>query len=165
MYGWKSSIIYMFVCMVAVPLAVLITTYGSIIVTVMRRRWNSREVAEMTSASNDKEQPEPRRQRQDTRLIVIPAVITALFVANLMPIFVVSYMSQYYGVKPSRHLLRFIHVIFYFHPIFNSFVYFFVDARFLAKFVRLFRRKNIDEDNMSMASVTEVAVVRQWILS
>ena len=150
----KSAFVYVFMCMVAVPLVFLIITYGSIIVTVLRRRWNSR--AEMRSTSGGKEQTEPCNQRFNTSLIVVCTVVTVLFMACWMPVFTLMYLRLYYRMNVNRHFVHYVHVMFYCHPVLNPCVYFFVDARFRAKFVRLFCRKQIDGDNISMASVTEV---------
>ena len=161
-YYVKSAFVYVFMCVVAVPLAVLIITYGSIIATVLHRRWNSRVTVEVMSTSGGQEQAKPCRQRRNTGLIAVCAVVTVLFMACWMPVFTVMYLRLYYRIKVNRHFVQYVQVMFYCHPVLNPCVYFFVDARFRAQFVRLFCRKQIDGDNISMASVTEVVTTHQW---
>ena len=159
-YHLKSSFVYMFTSMVAVPLVCLIVAYGTIIVTVIRRRRDSHVTVEKTSASSgssgDTDETGARSRRTNTRLIVTCIIITILAVVSWMPVYVLMYLRKYYHVTTNRHIHHYVIIIFYFHPVFNPLVYFFVDARFRAGFMRLFRRKKVGEENISMASVTKI---------
>ena len=158
-YHLESSFIYMFTSMVAVPLVCLIVAYGTIIVSVIRRRRDSRVTVEKTPASSgrsgDTDDTGVRGRRTNTRVIVTCVIITLLAVVSWMPVYILMYLRKYYHVTTNRYINHYVIILFYFHPVFNPIVYFFVDARFRSGFLRLFRCKKVGEENISMASVTK----------
>ena len=154
-----SSYVYMFTVLVLLPSAVLVLAYGTIIVTVLRRQWNDRADFRMTSAlseSADDKRKENSYSRINARLIFMCSIVTVLFVVCWFPTLLLIYLRKFKGLSLSANVNNYTRVAYYFHPMLNPMVYFFVDPRFRSIVVRLFWPKKIDNDNMSMASATQV---------
>ena len=154
----KSSYVYIFTVVVLLPSAVLVLAYGTIIVTVLRRQWSDRANVRMTSALSESadDKKENSYSRINARLIVMCAIITVLFMFCWYPTLLLIYLRRYNGVVLSAMINDYIRVAYYFHPMLNPLVYFFVDPRFRSIAVRLFWPKKVDNDNISMASATQV---------
>ena len=153
----------MFTVLALLPSAILVLAYGTIIVTVVRRKWKDHIDVQLTSAT--KETTDDKRQeshygRGNARVIVMCAIVTVVFLFCWLPALILVYLRKYGNVTLSTHVDHYAHVMYYFHPVLNPLVYFFVDSRFRSVFLRLFRHKKIDHgnDDISMASVTEVGV-------
>ena len=133
---------------ICVPSVVLLALYGTTVGVVLnrQRKPNASVAPELpggTSTAFQKEQA-ARRQRRSIRVATTCAVVTLLFLACWLPIWVMAFLVMFEVVELSLRLFHWAMAFTYFHPCVNPVVYFIVDDRFRSVFLHMVRRKNIE---------------------
>ena len=128
-----------------VPSVVLLAFYGTTVcVVVSRQRKPNASVAPEppggTSTTLQKEQA-ARRQRRSFRVAITCAMVTLLFLACWLPIWVMAFFVMFEVVEVRLRFLHWAIAVTYFHPCVNPVVYFIVDDRFRSVFLQIVQRK------------------------
>ena len=147
-YNTRIDYVYMSFTAMLVPSVVLLALYGTTVgVVVNRERKPNASVAPEqlggTSTALQKEQA-ARRQRRSIRVATTCAMVTLLFLACWLPIWVMAFLVMFEVVEVSLGFLHWAIAFSYFHPCVNPVVYFIVDDRFRSVFLHIVRRKNND---------------------
>ena len=156
---------YMFLTAVGLPSVVLLTLYGSIVgVVVHRQRKVNASIPPDPAGgvasvlSTMKKDQAARRQRRAIRVAATCAVVTILFLACRLPVWIISFLRAFGIAEVSRNVAYWTIVIIYLHSCFNPVVYFITDERFRSVFLRVIcRRKDTDVDVSLPASVNTTA--------
>ena len=152
----------MFLTAIVLPTVLLLTLYGGIVgVIVHRQRKENANVAPDPaggSASVQSTMPKlqaDRRQRRAIRVAATCAVVTILFLACWLPIWITTFLRVFNVAESSKIFLHWTTVIIYLHSCMNLVVYFIADDRFRTSFLRVIcRRKGIDVANTMSATPT-----------
>ena len=145
-YNTKIDFVYMSFTAMFVPSVVLLALYGTTVcVVVSRQRKPNASVAPEppggTSTTLQKEQA-ARRQRRSIRVATTCAVVTLMFLACWLPIWVMAFLVMFEVVEVRLRFLHWAIAFSYFHTCVNPVVYFIVDDRFRSVFLHIVKWKN-----------------------
>ena len=154
MYYNKGTYLYMLLTAIVLPSVVLLTLYSSIVgVVVHRQRKENASVAPdpagggaSVQSTMQKAQAD-RRQRRASRVAATCAVVTIMFLACWLPVWITSFQIVFRLSQVGSNVLSWTIVFLYLHSCMNPVVYFIADDRFRSSFLRVIcRRKDIDVD-------------------
>ena len=150
-YYNPNHCVYMSLTAIIIPAALLLTLYGSIVgVVVHRQRKVNANVAPDPAGgvasilSTMKSDQAARRQRRAIRVAVTCAVVTILFLACWLPVWIISFLLVFRVAHVSTTIHSWTIVFVYLHSSMNPVVYFIADDRFRSVFLRLVCRKDTD---------------------
>ena len=150
-YNNRNNLLYMSLTAMAIPTVLLLALYGTIIWIVIRRQRmphtsvQPHNSAESNTLSTLQKEQAARRQRRSFRVAATCAVVTLLFLACWLPVWIVSFLVEYKVIKNSNNIHNWTTVIVYVHCSMNPIVYFVADDRFRSVLLHLVCRKDIDD--------------------
>ena len=150
-YYKNDHFYYMSLTAIILPAVLLLIIYGIIVgVVVQRQRKVNASITPDPAGgvasvlSTMKKEQAARRHRRAIRVAATCAVVTILFLACWLPVWIISYLLVFRVARVSVTIYDWSTVIVYLHSSMNPVVYFIADDRFRSVFLRLVCRKDTD---------------------